>query len=117
MVFAARRHNRWASMAIRRTGSRELVVDGRAYLWRVRPKPTDMQGLAQSGLVVAVQLASGGCLLAVQLRRARPDNWMAAESVVVTPRDVAGFIRVAIERGWQPSEDGGTFVLSADVGA
>ncbi len=104
-------------MSIRRTGSRELIVDGRAYLWRVRPNPTYMQALAQSGLVVAVQLASGGCRMAVHLRRARPDNWMAAESVVVTPRDVAGFIRLGMDRGWQPSKDGGTFVLRVDDGA
>ena len=76
-----------------------------------------MQALAQSGLVVAVQLEGGGARLAIELAKARPDNWLGAASAVVTPRDVAAFVRLGIDRGWQPSTPGGTFLLSEDEGA
>jgi hypothetical protein len=72
--------------------------------------------LAQSGLVVAVQLEGGRARLVVELTKARPDNWLLADSAVVTPRDVAAFVRLGIARGWQPAGRGGTFLMRVDDG-
>ncbi len=52
--------------------------------------------------------------MTVEFSAPRPDSWCGVDAVVVTPKDVARFIRAAIERGWVPAENGSTFVLRAD---
>lgn len=101
-------------MALRRKGSRTITVDNESYRWRVRPRPTYTQALAASGLVVAVERERGGSRMTVEFSAPRPDSWCGVDAVVVTPKDVARFIRAAIERGWVPAENGSTFVLRAD---
>jgi hypothetical protein len=94
-------------MTIPRTGSRQLVVDGVAYRWRVRSRPTYAQALAQSGLTVAIQVSDGsGMALHLRLPTARVDNWLHAPGYVVMPRDIERWIRFAISQGWSPSGSG-----------
>jgi hypothetical protein len=94
-------------MTIPRTGSRQLVVDGVAYRWRVRSRPTYAQALAQSGLTVAIQVSNGGGrALHLRLPAARVDNWLHAPGYVVMPRDIERWIRFAMSQGWVPTVKG-----------
>ncbi|SCK10016.1 hypothetical protein YUWDRAFT_00455 [Streptomyces sp. AmelKG-D3] len=45
-------------MALIRKGSRQIVVDGTAYRWRLRGRPTYFQGLAWSPCTFAVEHAT-----------------------------------------------------------
>jgi len=98
-------------MSIPRTGSRRIEVDGVAYRWTVRPRPTYFQALSEAqGLTVAVELEEGpGRVLIVSFQRSRPDNWLNAPSAAVTPRHVAEAIREALAAGWVPHSTGGAF--------
>jgi hypothetical protein len=94
-------------MTIPRTGSRQVVVDGVAYRWRVRSRPTYDQALAQSGLTVAIQISDGsGRALHLRIPAARVDNWLHAPGYVVMPRDIERWIRFAISQGWVPTANG-----------
>ena len=94
-------------MTIPKTGSRQLVVDGVAYRWRVRSRPTYDQALAQSGLTVAIQFSDGaGRALHLRLPTARVDNWLHTPGYVVVPRDIERWIRFAISQGWTPTGSG-----------
>ena len=102
------------NMAIQKQGARTIVVDNRSYVWRIRRKPTYSQALVEAGLVVAIEDQNGGCRLAIELATARPDNWVNAPATIVTPKDVARFIRLAIDRGWIPTKPGSTFVMRSE---
>jgi hypothetical protein len=100
-------------MAIAKRGSRRINVEGESYRWTVRPRPTYAQGLAESPLSFAVELEKlGRTTLVVTMDRSRPDNWMLADSCVVTPSVVERAIREAIRQGWLPSEKGCPYALS-----
>ena len=100
-------------MAIVKKGSRRIVIDGVAYLWTVRPKPTYCQANAWGGLSFAAQLEEGGqSILAADLELARPDNWHDSPSVVVTPALVERAVRQALANGWRPMERGAPYILS-----
>ena len=108
-------------MAIRKTGSRKIVVDGEAYLWRVRQKPTYSQGIEDvfwktgNGFAVAIQHADGtGTTLVARFRRPRPDNWLGQKSQPVLPNEIAEAIRRAIEQGWQPRLKGKQFRFNVE---
>jgi hypothetical protein len=104
-------------MAIRKAGSRRIVVDGVSYLWRVRRRPTYCQGNAWGLLSLCVQrVEHPGATLVVKLDRPRPDNWFGLPSMAVRPSDVAGLVRKALEAGWRPGATGPQFVLSASGG-
>jgi hypothetical protein len=94
-------------MALARKNSRLISVGNVAYRWTVRRRPTYSQGLADSPLSFAVELADhrAGRLL-VSLPVARPDNWLHAPSGVVTPALVATCIADARDRGWDPARAG-----------
>jgi hypothetical protein len=108
-------------MAIRKVGSRRVVVDGVAYLWRVRRRPTYCQANAWGPLSVSVQLAEEpGAVLVVDLDRPRPDNWLslsAPPSRPLLPSEVAGLVRRALAAGWRPECPGPQFVLSTAADA
>jgi hypothetical protein len=101
-------------MAIRKTGSRSLVVDGVAYRWRIRhrdPEP-DNRGW---GWAFAVQHAeTPGTTLIVRLTRRHP-RWDRT-TTPVTPSEIANCIRQAILKGWQPTMQGSPFHLVSEVG-
>jgi len=100
-------------MAIPKTGSRRIVVDGLAYRWTVRHRPTYCQGMAWSPLSFAVELeSSGNSTLLVSCELSRPDNWVDSPSVVVTPSVIESAIRLALSQGWHPEEKGSPHSLA-----
>jgi hypothetical protein len=100
-------------MSLTRSGSRKIVVEDVVYRWTVRPRPTYSQGLAQSGISVAVELwENAGQLLHIELPMARPDNWMTEPGYVVTPADLARWVPMALARGWCPQRPGATFNIA-----
>jgi len=100
-------------MSLPKKGARTIVVDGQRFRWTVRPKPTYAQGNAWSAMTFAAEsVENPGRTLHVELVRPRPDNWMLEASAPITPTEVAGFIRKALDSGWKPSEPGSPFELA-----
>lgn len=103
-------------MAIPRKGSRRLTVDGVAYRWRIRQRPTYMQGAFGHTLNLAVELADDPqCTLIVELAQAHPCNWLGDPAVPVKPSQVTDHIRNALDSGWQPENQGDAFRLNIDA--
>ncbi len=103
-------------MSITQKGSRRIVVEGVAYRWVVRPKPTYCQGLTWDALSFAAELDSAGrSTLVVTLDAARPDNWVGEQGFVVTPSLVAQAIKQALEQGWRPESKGSPYELAFSV--
>ncbi len=99
-------------MTIPNTGSRRIKVGSDEFRWRVRDSPTYDQGLAVSNLTVAIESSPPkGQTLHLTLPALRCDNWLFHPGYVVTPADVARWIPLAIERGWEPAQPGPTFRL------
>jgi hypothetical protein len=101
-------------MAIPKKGSRKIMVDGRRFRWFVRRKPSYSQALGESLLSFAVELADQPAqVLHVYLDAARPDAWINAGPVTISPGLVAVVIRQAVRDGWMPETAGPTFVTTA----
>ena len=101
-------------MAMRKIGSRPVVVGGRAYRWKVRRTPNYDQGAYAGAMTVAVRAEAGGAALTVTPGGPRPDHWLGARrrpGVSVTPAYVADAIRRALAAGWQPGVAGPPFAL------
>ncbi|MFF3439817.1 hypothetical protein [Streptosporangium sp. NPDC002721] len=99
-------------MAIPKKGSRLITVDGVAYRWRVRHKPTYSQGNAWGPLTFAVEPADGsGRVLLVSLPCSRPDAWLGERSMTIRPALVTATIRRALDHGWDPRRTGSAFLL------
>ncbi|MGW3788937.1 hypothetical protein ACWD5Z_30460 [Micromonospora chokoriensis] len=100
-------------MALKKRGSRPIVVVGIGYRWFVRPKPTYSQGLTWSPLSLAVERADphGCATLMVRLASPHPGNWMNAPASPVLPSAVTSAIRQALDCGWQPDHPGSPFTL------
>lgn len=100
-------------MAIPKKGSRLITVDGTAYRWRIRHKPTYSQGNSWGSLTYAVELIGGqGRVLLVELPYSRPDAWLGGRTMTVRPALVAATIRRALDRGWDPSQAGSAFTFN-----
>jgi hypothetical protein len=98
-------------MAIRKKGSRPIVVDGETYRWRIRRRPTHDQS-NWTALVVAVQHTAGnGSNLIIHMPFARPDNYTGMPSGIVTPAVAARCIRDALGQGWEPTNHWEPFFL------
>ncbi|SCG38268.1 hypothetical protein [Micromonospora coxensis] len=101
-------------MAIPKKGSRLISVDGITYRWRIRPKPTYSQGLAETTLTYAVELEQApGSVLVVTTDSPRPDNWIVPSGKAVRPTGVADTIRAALRQGWQPDRPRPVMQMSA----
>ena len=99
-------------MAIASKGSRRIVVDGQAYRWTVRPRPTYAQALgAPLGFAVQHAEAAEGQVLHVTADAARPDHWLGEAVVAIGPERVAAAIRLALAAGWKPTAPGSAFAL------
>lgn len=96
------------AMTIPKRGSRQIVVDGIAFRWRVRARPTYAQANAWSPLTVAVEGEGTGVLVLV-FDGARPDNWMHASASVATPSAIAAAVRGAVAAGWERDGNGPTY--------
>jgi hypothetical protein len=93
--------------------ARRIVVDGDAFRWVVRHKPTYSQANGWSSLTVVVEQAGAfGAVLVVSLPCAHPGNWIGSPSMPVRPSIVAEGIRRAVVAGWRPDRPGAAFALS-----
>jgi hypothetical protein len=96
-------------MAVRKTGSRRIVVDGVEYRWRIAPRPTDVEFDYAGSMVASVQLAKNAGQVLFVSCGLRAGNILDQPGVVVTPRQIAAAIRSALADGWQPAERGKPF--------
>ncbi|MEU4220947.1 hypothetical protein [Actinoplanes sp. NPDC026623] len=102
-------------MTLTSKGSRRIVVDGLAFRWLVRRRPTYCQALGWSPLTFVVELLDEpGALLVVALPYAHPGNWLGLPSTSVLPATVAAGIHQALATGWQPGRPGPAFALTLD---
>jgi hypothetical protein len=101
-------------LAIRKKGSRRIVVDGAAYLWRFPRRPTQSQQDGWPGVFVTANRAD--CPRA-SLVIAFPQRFHLSGPVgqvpprPVLPSDVAAGIRAALRAGWVADQPGQQFVL------
>ncbi|WP_017537397.1 hypothetical protein [Nocardiopsis halophila] len=95
-------------MALVRKGSREITVDGRAYRWRVRHRPTYYQDCMGDRLSFAVESADPrGAVLVVRTPFPHPSALVLREEpTAVTPAGVARAVRAALASGWVPDRPG-----------
>ncbi|MFB8024874.1 MULTISPECIES: hypothetical protein [unclassified Streptomyces] len=106
-------------MALTKKGSRRITVDGIEYRWRIRRKPSYMQGLCWTPMTYAVEAASGsqpGTTLIVTSGQAHPSNWVGVETEPIRPAHVAASIREARDQGWDPTRVGSPFQLDRSAG-
>jgi hypothetical protein len=104
-------------MAPVRKGSRRFVVDGTAYRWRLRGRPTYFQDLAWSPCTFAVEHADiPGKTLVVTTDEPYPSNWIGHEAEPALPSRVAAAVRVALRQGRTPTVPGSAFHLAPSAG-
>ncbi|MFE2217470.1 hypothetical protein ACFW93_36820 [Streptomyces canus] len=104
-------------MALVRKGSRRIVVDGTAYRWRLRGRPTYSQGLAWAPCTFAVEHADmPGMTLLVTTNQPHPSNWLGREAEPVRSAGVAAAVRLALSEGWTPAAPGSAFHLDQSAG-
>ena len=95
---------RQSRMTIPTRGRRFVRVGDVDYVWRIRKKPTYLQGAFHSSMTLAVQPygVDARNVLVVNLRISRPDNWISPHQTAVTPSTVREMIVGALAIGWQP---------------
>jgi hypothetical protein len=100
-------------MTIPKTGSRRIIVDGTPFRWLIRRKATYRQWAEHSGcLNIAVEHAEKPhSTLMILTDKPHPKGWGSFTKTTVSPSEVARCIRQATEAGWQPFQNGGTFVI------
>ncbi|MET9145622.1 hypothetical protein ACIGZH_33320 [Streptomyces sp. NPDC058319] len=104
-------------MGLVRKRSRRIAVDGMAYRWRLRGRPTYSQGLAWSPCTFAVEHAdTPGATLVVTTDQPHPSNWIGREAEPVLPSGVATAVRLALREGWTPTVPGPAFHLDLSGG-
>ena len=104
-------------MTLGRKGARRIVVDGTAYRWRLRRRPTYAQSLAWTPCTFAVEHAdAAGSTLVVTTDQPHPGNGIGREADPVLPSAVARAVEVALREGWMPTEPGPPFHLDGSGG-
>jgi hypothetical protein len=104
-------------MALGRKGARRIVVDGTAYRWRLRRRPTYFQGLVWTPCTFAVEHAdTPGTTLVVTTNQPHLSNWIGREPKPVLPSDVAQAIECALRDGWAPTAPDSSFHLDLSAG-
>lgn len=104
-------------MALGRKGARRIVVDGTAYRWRLRRRPTYCQAPAWTPCTYAVEHAdTHGTVLVVTTDQPHPSNWFGRDAKPVLPSDVAQAIELVLRKGWTPAEPGSPFHLDLSAG-
>ena len=101
-------------MAVRKKGSRRIIVDGVAFQWRFPPRPNQSQGDGWPGVRVTVNRADcpKGSLLIGFPRRFHPSGPVChVPTRPVLPSDVAAGIRAAFDSGWVADRPGAQYVL------
>ncbi|MEU3930624.1 hypothetical protein AB0E85_00970 [Streptomyces sp. NPDC029044] len=104
-------------MSLARKGSRRIVVDGTAYRWRLRGRPTYSQGLTWSPCTFAVEHAEmPGRTLVVTTDQPHASNWIGRDAAPVLPSSVAAAVQLALSMGWTPTTPGSAFHLDQSAG-
>ncbi|MEH2256560.1 hypothetical protein [Nostoc sp.] len=100
-------------MSIPKKGTRKIIVDGEPFIWLIRRQATNAQAdYADGHLHVAVEHATeAGSVLAILTDRLHPQGYSLINSEV-TPKDVALWIKQAIQIGWLPKKSGITLKVS-----
>jgi hypothetical protein len=96
-------------MAIRKKGSRRIVVDGVEYRWRIAPLPTRSEEDYACAMTASVQRAENAGQVLFVLCGLRAGNILGRPGAVVTPRQIAAAIRNALATGWKPDQSGEPF--------
>lgn len=107
-------------MAVRKKGSRRIVVDGIVYLWRFPRRQTQSQedGWPGVGVTVSREDCRRASLLLGYPQRFHLNGPVAQDLPrPVLPSDVARGIRAALEGGWQAQEPGPQFVYRVQENA
>ena len=105
------------TVAVVRKGSRRIVVDGRAYRWQLRSRPSYGQALCETPCTYAVEdYDRPGRTLVVTTNQPHSSNWLDRPAEPILPREVARTIRLAVERGWDPSSSGAPYSLDQSDG-
>ncbi|MEV0000455.1 hypothetical protein [Streptomyces sp. NPDC050848] len=92
-------------------------MDGTAYRWRLRGRPTYDQGLVRSPLIYVVEHAdTSGTTLVVTTNQPHPSNWFGTQGSPILPAQVADSIRAAVTDGWMPASPGSPFHLDQSAG-
>jgi len=104
-------------MALVKKGSRRIVVDGRAYRWQLRGRPSYGQALCETPCTFAVEdNDQPGRTLVVTTHQPHSSNWFDRPAEPILPAEVARTIRLALERGWNPAGRGAPFLLDQPGG-
>ena len=92
-------------MSLPRKGLRSVEVDGIAYEWSIRKKPTYSQAALNTSMIVAIQMAEEErpCVLVAVLQVTRPDNWISPHQTAIRPAVIRNLISSALKSGWQPA--------------
>ncbi|MEH2357118.1 hypothetical protein [Nostoc sp.] len=126
-------------MSIPKKGTRKIIVDREPFIWLIRRQATNVQADNPDGhLHVAVEHATeAGSVLVILTDRLHPQGYSLINSelvpiqlqdaskevrawriepryeiTAVTPKDVALWIKQAMEIGWLPKKSGITFKVS-----
>jgi hypothetical protein len=104
-------------VAMPKTGSRRIVVDGATYRWRIRRKlPTLLVDYGGPLVFSAELIGAKGSALVVSLPQVRGlvlGDLYDYDRTPATPGQVATAIRDAIAAGWRPSIPGKPFEFAA----
>ena len=102
-------------MSIPRKGSRRIVVDGVPYMWRIRRKAARSQ-TGPRVLHVLVALAQRrGRTLSIVTSRSHPGDRAKVRELPVSHADIAAWVRLALDTGWDPCARGAPFMLREHV--
>jgi hypothetical protein len=97
-------------VAVRKQGSRRIVVDGVAYRWKFPRRLTDQEEELPGVWAVAQRVEpEGSQLLLVFPGRHHMSGPHADKGRPVLPSEVAAGIRAAVEAGWQADRPGKRF--------
>lgn len=106
-------------MAIPKRGSRKIVVNGEAYRWYLRRRPTQSQlDYMTNTIGLAVEHADvKGSVLAITLPQQHPNVRPDIEvERPIVPADVEEYIQTALIQGWKPTQPGKPFALDLTAG-
>lgn len=83
-------------------------MDGVAYEWLIRKKPTYSQAALGGTMNLAIQSADEDtrCILVADLQVSRPDSWIDSHQTAVKPAMIRMLIKEALEAGWHPGSIG-----------
>jgi len=101
-------------MTMPKAGSRKIVVEGTRFRWRIRKRITYAQQCFGQGLGISVELEespSGKLFIGIKGEN-HPSTLVGKPGGSVKPSDIAGWIREALQSGWEPANAGQEHFIS-----